>query len=340
MNSLLAPSVVSLLLCFLASPSASRAADYRAAGHNHYFNLEYDEAIDAYNHLIAENPQDALAYNHLATALLFKELLRLGMLETSAFKGDNQFLRQEKPQPDPVLKEKFEKMLLEGRRLAEAVIAKSPDDKIALYVLSNNYGLQGNYDFMIDKSYFSALRNGSRARKYANRLIKKHPDFVDAYLVAGVHEYVVGSLPWIVKVMAAIGGIRGSKEKGERYVARVAQEGQLSRNEARSLLTILLRRERRPLEAAALLEGLIRDFPRNYVLSLELGAMYEDAGELEKALAVFRSVRQKVSANEHRFGRMPERSIEAVGRKIKDLEQQLANRKTTAARLIAPPPAL
>ncbi len=335
--SLLAPALTGVLLWGFLLPGVMAAADYRAAGHNHYFNLEYDEAIDSYSRLIAENPKDALAYNHLATALLFKELLRLGMLETSAFKGDNQFLRQEKPQPDPALRERFEKALQEGRRLAEATIEKTPGDKMALYTLSNNYGLQGNYDFMIDKSYFSALRNGGRARKYANQLIKAHPEFVDAYLVAGVHEYVVGSLPWIVKVMAAIGGIRGNKQKGERYVARVAQEGQLSRNEARSLLTILLRRERRPLEAAALLEGLIRDFPRNYVLYLELGSMYEDAGELEKALTVFRSVRQKISTGEHRFGRMPERSMEAVGRKIKDLEQQLLNRKTTAAHAISRP---
>jgi len=310
-----------------------RGQDHRAAGHNHYFNLEYDEAIAAYRRLIAANPQDVLARNHLATALLFKELLRLGMLETSAFKGDNQFLRQEKPQPDLALKEEFLSVLLEGRQLAEERLQKSPGDKMALFALSNSYGLEGNYDFMIDKAYFSALRNGGRARKYANDLIKKHPDFVDAYLVAGVHEYVVGSLPWIVKVMAAIGGIRGNKQKGEGYVTRVAREGQLARNEARSLLTLLLRREKRPLEAAALLEGLIRDFPRNYVFYLELGSMYEDAGEREKALSVFRSIRRKVEANEDSFARMPQRSREALERKIKDLETQIANSNSTAARL-------
>jgi hypothetical protein len=87
-----------------------------------------------------------------------------------------------------------------------------------------------------------------------------------------------------------------------------------------------------------LLEGLTRDFPRNYVFYLELGSMYEDAGDPAKALTVFRSVRQKISANEHRFGRMPARSIEAVDRKVKDLEQQLANRKTTAAHVSPRPP--
>jgi tetratricopeptide (TPR) repeat protein len=319
-----------------ARAQAPRAQDNRSAGHNHYFNLEYDEAIAAYRRLIAASPQDVLARNHLATALLFKELLRLGMLETSAFKGDNQFLRQEKPQPDPALKEEFLSVLLEGRQLAEASLQKSPDDKMALFALSNSYGLEGNYDFMIDKAYFSALRNGGRARKYANDLIKKHPDFVDAYLVAGVHEYVVGSLPWIVKVMAAIGGIRGNKQKGEGYVTRVAREGQLARNEARSLLTLLLRREKRPLEAAVLLEGLIRDFPRNYVLYLELGSMYEDAGEREKALTVFQNIRRKVAANEDNLARMPQRSREALERKVKDLETQIATSKSTAARLPQP----
>jgi tetratricopeptide (TPR) repeat protein len=330
-----------LIAAVLAAPGLARAQDPRAlddraAGHNHYFNLEFDEAIAAYRRLVAANPQDALARNHLATALLYKELLRLGMLETSAFRGDNQFLLQEKPRPDPALKEEFMSVLRDGRQLAEGTLKKSPDDKMALYVLSNSYGLEGNYDFMIDKAYFSALRNGGRARKHADDLIKQHPDFVDAYLVAGVHEYVVGSLPWIVKVMAAIGGIRGNKEKGEGYVARVARDGQLSRNEARSLLTLLLRRERRPLEAAAFLEGLIRDFPRNYVLYLELGSMYEDAGEREKALSVFQNIRRKVAADEDNLARMPQRSREALDRKIKDLETQIANSKNTAAGLPQP----
>ena len=320
-----------LLLCGPSAPATAQQPDYRALGHDHYFNLEYDQAIDAYQRLITAGPQDPLAYNHLATAILFKELLRLGMLETSAFKGDNQFLRQEKPKPDPAVKEEFEAAIFKGREVAEAKLAEDPKDKRSLFALANNHGLHANYSFMIEKAYFGALRAGGRARGYANKLIKQDPDYVDAYLVAGVHESVVGSLPWIVKIMAAIGGIRGSKQKGEQYVTRVAKEGELARHEARSLLSLLLRRESRPLEAAAVLEGLLRDFPRNYLFHTEMAAMYEDAGEIEKALAVFRSVRRKVNTNEDRFARMPRRNVEALDRKIKDLETRLANPPKSSA---------
>jgi len=118
------------------------------------------------------------------------------MLETSAFKDDNQFLRGPKPEPDPKVRVIFDKYLLRGREVAQSILDKTPRDAVALYSLSVNYGLQANYEFMVDKSYFGALRNGSRAGKLSNKLTEQHPDFVDGYLVSGVQEYVVGSLPW------------------------------------------------------------------------------------------------------------------------------------------------
>jgi tetratricopeptide (TPR) repeat protein len=183
--------------------------------------------------------------------------------------------------------------------------------------------MEANYQFMIEKAYFGALRNGGKARKHSQKLVKQYPDFVDAYLVLGVYEYVVGSLPWAIRAVIAIGGINGSKQKGEEYVRKVAEEGNWNRNEARSLLALLLRREKRPLQAAEVIRGLMRDFPRNYVLHLELGAMYQDAGEKDRALATFREVRSKVNRNEDRFGRMPARAVEALDRKIEKLAEDI-----------------
>jgi tetratricopeptide (TPR) repeat protein len=50
------------------------------------------------------------------------------------------------------------------------------------------------------------------------------------------------------------------------------------------------RRERRAKEAVPLLSDLIRSFPENFLLRLELVQMYGDLGEKEKALAVIREV--------------------------------------------------
>ncbi len=313
---MLGPLVVSITL---ALPAV--ATDYRRSGHDHFFNLEYEEAARDYALLIGQNPQDPQAYNHLAAAQLYQELHRLGLLESSALRGDNEFLRQARPAPDAQAKQRFEATLAQGRKAAEALLASNPRQELALFALGTNYALRGNYEFMIDKAWFAALRSGGKARDYCDKLARLNPRFVDAYLVLGVHEYVVGSLPLPVKILAAIGGLRGSKAKGEALVTRVSREGVHARNDARVLLVILHRREKRPLDAARLLEGLIADFPRNYVLGLELGAMYTDAGQTDRALATFQALLQKAENNAPGFQRLPK---DAVRRRIERLQTQQA----------------
>ena len=167
------------------------------------------------------------------------------------------------------------------------------------------------------------MRHARRANGFSSELRKKHPDFVDAYLIAGVHQYVVGSLPFPVKVLIAFGGMRGDKKKGEAWVEKVAREGKVARNEARTLLALLRRREKKPLEAAAILSGLMDDFPRNYVIQLELGSIYLDAGKKEQALAMFRNIRRKRQEKAPGFERLSERALDALQRRIDALESEL-----------------
>jgi predicted Zn-dependent protease len=310
------------LLSFAQASGAQNTQALVAQADDHYFNLEYDEAIRDYYAAMAASEPSGEVWNRIATTILYKELNRLGMLETSAFRGDNQFLIQEKPKPDPDAEKRFLGALAEARRLAEAGL-KKPKAKSALFVLSQNYALEANYQFMIDKSYIAALRAGNKARKYSDELREIDPEYIDAYLVPGVQEYVVGSLPWAVRALVAFGGIHGSKEKGRAWVERVADEGGALRTEARVLLALLYRRERRPLDAAKVLEDLIAQFPRNYVLRLELASMYLDADEREKGLNALLTADRMVENNENHYGRMPQRLREALSRKIQTVREEL-----------------
>ncbi len=302
------------------------AEDHRRLARDHYFNLEYQQAlVEYYQALEAEgdNPRD---WNHIATTLLYSELHRLGKLETSAFKGDNDFLDQEKPQPDPEANRRFLGAMQQARRLAEARLRESGKNPAALFSLSSSYALEANYQFMIEKSYVTALRNGMKAKKLSEQALKSDPELVDAYLTPGVQEYVVGSLPWVVKALVALGGVNGSKKKGMEMVERVADDGEELRTEARMLLVLLHRREGRPLEAAGILGELIEEFPRNYVLRLEMGSMLADAEQPRKALAIFERALAMVREDEHDFGRMPTRLREALERKIEGLREELETR--------------
>ena len=97
-----------------------------ARADDHYFNLEYEEAIRDYYAAMAASQASGAVWNRIATTILYQELNRLGMLETSAFRGDNEFLDQEKPKPDPEAKKRFLGALAEARRLAEAGRLKNP----------------------------------------------------------------------------------------------------------------------------------------------------------------------------------------------------------------------
>jgi hypothetical protein len=315
--------VAAALLSWTHAARAQDAAALVARADDHYFNLEYDEAIRDYYAAMAVSRPSGEVWNRIATTILYQELNRLGMLETSAFRGDNQFLIQEKPKPDPDAKKRFLGALAEARRIAESELRKNPKAKSGLFVLSQNYALDANYLFMVDKAYIGALRAGNKARKYSDELREIDPQYVDAYLVAGVQEYVVGSLPWAVRALVALGGIHGSKEKGRTWVERVADDGEALQTEAKVLLALLYRRERRPLDAARVLEGLIVKFPRNYVLRLELASMYLDADQRQKGLDALLTADRMVRDNENGYGRMPERLRQALGRKIKTVREEL-----------------
>jgi tetratricopeptide (TPR) repeat protein len=92
---------------------------------------------------------------------------------------------------------------------------------------------------------------------------------VDAQITIGLYEYVVGSLPLPVKIIAGATGFRGSKKRGLRLLEQVAQEGRWSQDDAKTVLVLLYTREKRFADAVKLTRELSAKYPRNYLLRLE-----------------------------------------------------------------------
>ena len=288
------------------------------SGDDHFYNLEYDQAIAAYTQLMQQSPDDPVLYNDIASAELYKVLYRLGLLDSSFFADDHRLARDPPSKPDPSAAARILDMLERGRVAAEAILAHNPRDARALYSLCTDYGLRAAYEFMLEKAWFPAWRNASKAHGYCAQVRKVDPDFIDAYLVLGAYEYVAGSLPLPIRMFAAIGGLRGSKEKGIEYVSRVARQGKYDRNAARVLLSVLYRREGRPLDAATILTGLIADYPRNYLFGLELASMYATANQPERALEILRGLLEKAHENTPGYQELPR---EVVVRKMQLLHR-------------------
>ncbi len=306
-------TTLALWLVLASSIATAPAVD---RGFDHFYNLEHDQAIADFQQLASAQPEDPYFQNYLALALLYRELYRGGALEGELFGESNRIFATGNFTPDAAsvarLKLAYEKAI----QICEARLNNNPQDQDALYNLGTAYATKASYLFVVERSWFSALRAGTHSRKPHQTLIEKNPDFEDGRLIPGIHDYVVGSLPAIIKVMAYVGGFHGDREKGIREIERVAQRGNINRIDAQMLLTVVYRRERRYADARRTLDGLMARFPRNYILPLEVAGLYAQEGNKAAAISQYQAVLEKNKGGAAGFDRVP---VARINKRIQEL---------------------
>jgi tetratricopeptide (TPR) repeat protein len=238
-------------------------------GFEHFYNLEYDEAMAAFLAQAAQDPSLPDVYNHIAQAVLYKEMYRAGML-SSEFIGGTKFVHQPKLPLTEEEEKQFHDALNRAMSLSQQRLEANPNDTGALYALGVSYGLRANYSFVVKKGWVDALRDGSAARKAHARVTELDPAFIDAKLTQGVNDYIVGSLPLHWKMFGFLGGFHGDKKRGIRTLEEVSAQGRLNRVDAMVLLAALYLRERRRYDAIPVLTELTQTFPKNVLLKVEL----------------------------------------------------------------------
>lgn len=263
---------------------------HTARGFDHFYNLEYDQALAEFEAAQKQDPQAIAPCNHIAQTLLYREMYRNGALETELVSGNNPFLRREKMNPPPEVQKEFTEAIDKAISLASARLEKDPNDTSALHGRSIAYGLRANYNFLVRKAWRDALHDATEARKDCNRVTELDPANYDARLIQGVHDYVVGSLPWSWRMLGFLVGFHGDKERGLETIELVAQKGNLNKVDAEVLLCALYRREGEPKKALPLLDDLQRRFPRNHLILFEQAQMYSQLGDKTRAIAAIQKI--------------------------------------------------
>jgi tetratricopeptide (TPR) repeat protein len=279
------------------------------AGYEHFYNLEYDQALADFDQAIAKDPNDPDLHNHAAETIVFREMFRDGALESELVTGNNSLLRRAKLNPPPETQKRFLYEIQKAMDLEQSRLRRNPNDAGALYAMGITYGLRANYYFLVQKDWVSALHDSTSARKAHNRVSELQPANVDARLVQGLHDYVLGSLPTFYKMFGFLIGFHGDKALGIRTVEQVAAHGTLNRTDAQIFLAAIYRREHQPAKALPLVENLIQQFPRNYLLRFEQAQMYSGMGDGKKAVASVEQIGQLKTHGAPGYARVPWESI-------------------------------
>ncbi len=262
-----------------------------ATAFDHFYNMDYDRSVREFEQVLDKHPDDPFAVNHMLTAVLFGELYRMGALNTGDYANDS-FVATPHHPADPKVKQQIKDLVERARTLEEKRLDANPNDVDALYARGVTRAQFATYTALIERAWFSALRNAVGARRDHERVLELSPGYTDAKLIVGAHNYVMGSLSWGVKVAVALVGLSGSKEKGIQYLQEAAKGTGETSVDAQIVLVLFLRREHRFAEALQIVRGLIPNYPRNLLLALEEGNLLRAMGQDSEAAAAYRKIWQ------------------------------------------------
>jgi tetratricopeptide (TPR) repeat protein len=271
------------------------------AAFDDFYNMQYDRATPELEKIVEKHPNDPFAINHLLTAVLMQDLYDTGAMNTGDYANDSFIGRTPRP-TDTKVKDRIKQLVHRAQELEEQELKKNPEDVDALYCRGVTRAQFSVYTGLIERAWFSALRNAVGARHDHEHVLELDPKYIDAKMVVGTHNYVIGRLPWSVKVAAALAGLSGSAEKGLDYLREVAKNDGENSVDAKVVLSLFLRREHQYDEAIGYMNELSVKYPSNHLFPTEVANLQRAAGRFDEAEATYRKVWE--TGREGKYGKL------------------------------------
>jgi hypothetical protein len=232
-------------------------------GYLDLYNLDFAGAHGEFARWMQAHPEDPLGAASDAAAYLFGEFDRLSIIDVQLFADQSRFDRRGKPTPDPAVRKAFEDRADQTNRLADAALAHNPKDANALYAKTLVCGMRSNYALMIDKRDVAALSFSEQASALSRQVLAINPTLYDAYLAAGVENYMLSLKFAPLRWLLSLSGAGTDREEGIRLLRITATQGHYLAPFARMMLAVAAIRDGHAQQARDILTALSKEFPRN-----------------------------------------------------------------------------
>lgn len=296
-----------------AAPPAdveARVGVLRDEGYEALYNLDYERARRTFREISRLYPEHPAGPHLQAATVWLKTLNESRRLQASLYNTEG-FYAKAQDQTDPKIVAEFRDLTTQAKALSSARLKRDPKDREALYYYGATEGLKAAFAGAVERSFYSAWRDGQESASKHRELLKLDPAYRDAEITIGMYDYVAATLPLPFRIGGSLIGVRGSKKRGLATLERVAREGRWARDDAKVLLIALYKRERRFNDALAFARELSEKYPRNYLFKLETAdALVSQASAVRagdaaaaakletEAFALFESLLQKPAKGE------------------------------------------
>ena len=258
-------------------------------GLEHFYNSNYDPAIQDFEKAQKAHPDDPFAINHLLEAVLVREIDREGALDAELYLG-TEFLHAKRVMVDADVRNRIQDLAKQALRLSDERLRTKPDDVDALYARGVTRSLFAVYEGLVEKAWYSAFRDALGAYNDHKRVLEFSPGYNDAKVVVGVYNYIVAALPIYERVVAFVLNIKGGKAEGIASIREAANASGEASVDAKTALSLFLARENQYPEALSLMHDLYRSFPHNFHYGLSEADLLRSSGKLPEAVAAYRDL--------------------------------------------------
>ncbi|MGB6905158.1 MAG: hypothetical protein WBD98_20170, partial [Acidobacteriaceae bacterium] len=169
-----------------------------------FYNMDYDEALPRFEKIQREHPNDPMATAYLLDAVEFRELNRLDLLDTTFYANDGFLTGKHTVVEDPRVRDRVKALGDQAVSQANAELKANPNDVNALFARGWVRSLEATFGAMVERAFVGSLKEALGARSDCDRVLQLDPNYVDAELVTGVYEYVVGALSLPFKVVVGV----------------------------------------------------------------------------------------------------------------------------------------
>lgn len=264
------------LLCTLL-PADSIDEPTVAKAFDRLYSFQFEQSQRLARAYSDRNPADALGHATLAAAYLFSEMNRLQVFSKDMFKEEKLQGEQAK-KIGAEQKRLFEDALNRAKMTGADALKKNDRDTNALLGLVIATGAERDFAALVEKRYKDSYYAAKASQEYALKLQAIDASIEDAWFTRGFSEYLVGSVPFVVRWLMKIDDVTGDKKKGVELMEKCARGGKYLKPFAQMMLASIYQKDKRPKETRQMLEAFAADHPDNAVIREELAKLAKGQG--------------------------------------------------------------
>lgn len=240
------------------------------------YNLKFDDAEAKFKEIQKNYPQDAKGYFYQSLIYYYKAL----------------------PSRDDKMFDKFIELSDNVIELCDNKLDKNENDIESLYYKGLSHSYRSLIMLNLNKSLLKAASNGNDGYRILSEIVKKKPDYYDAYMGLGLYKIAIGFVPEKFQWLLSIIGFDGNIKNGIDYLKTSMDKGRFTKVESKVYYSVsnITEKEDENNISISTANQLVTEYPESPIFRLVYAAMLQERGRTDESIE---SINKGLELNTH-----------------------------------------